>query len=69
MTKEVHCEHCFMTFRVGNVERDCGGVERTQCEHQRHGKRCKRPFWHGTSTRPPRTRVGIEPHRLAEWQQ
>lgn len=56
--KKITCGKCLMTFKV---KRPTERTEQSRCPQ------CYRAFWHGTKDNR-RASVGIEPHRLPEWQ-
>ena len=68
--KSIWCNACRMSFPVRSrpLLGNRGGAEPTKCAHDREGKVCCRPFWHLESKKYAVAQVGIEPHRLAEWQ-
>lgn len=71
--KSIWCSGCRISFAVRKIAGWHNGAEHTRCTHRRNGKACDRPFWHGYGNQKkdkkyPLARVGIEPHRLAEWQ-
>ena len=66
--KSIWCNACRMSFPVQSRPLWGGGVETTCCTHEREGKTCRRPFWSFESSKYKVAKVGIEPHRLAEWQ-
>jgi len=68
--KSIWCNACRMSFpvRPRPLIGHPGGAERTLCSHEREAKPCRRPFWSLQSRKYDTAKVGIEPHRLDEWQ-